>query len=46
MTLAQPTEIRRADYRAPDYRIETVELDFDLEPAATRVTSRLALRAT
>lgn len=32
MTLAQPTEIRRADYRAPDYRIETVELDFDHLP--------------
>ncbi len=46
MTLAQPTEIRRADYRAPDYSIETVELDFDLAPEATRVTSRLALCAT
>ncbi len=46
MTREQPAETRRADYRQPDYRIETVALEFDLEPETTRVTARLALRAT
>ncbi|MGE0653331.1 MAG: aminopeptidase N, partial [Alphaproteobacteria bacterium] len=45
MTREQPAEIRRADYRRPDYRIETVALEFDLEPETTRVKARLALRA-
>jgi aminopeptidase N len=40
---AQPTAIHRKDYRAPDFRIETVELEFDLQPEATRVKSKLAL---
>ncbi|PJI38051.1 aminopeptidase N [Ferrovibrio sp.] len=40
---AQPTAIHRKDYRAPDFRIETVELEFDLQPEATRVKSRLAI---
>ena len=31
-TTPQPKAIRRADYRPPDYRIETVDLEFDLEP--------------
>ena len=34
---AQPTAIHRKDYRAPHFRIETVELEFDLQPEATRV---------
>ena len=32
------------DYAPPDYLIETVELDFDLDPKATRVKSKLRLR--
>jgi aminopeptidase N len=40
---AQPTAIHRKDYRAPDFRIETVDLEFDLQPEATRVKSKLAL---
>jgi aminopeptidase N len=44
MDLAQPAEIRRADYRAPGYLIERVELEFDLEPMATRVMARLRVR--
>lgn len=40
---AQPTAIHRKDYRAPDFRIETVELEFDLQPEATRVKSKLAI---
>ena len=38
---AQP--IRLADYRPPAYRIETVELDFNLEPNTTRVKAKLVL---
>jgi len=32
-----------ADYAAPAFRVETVELDFDLDPAATIVRARLQL---
>ena len=37
-------EVRRSDYRVPDFHIDTVDLHFTLDPAATRVTSRLAIR--
>ena len=30
----QPAVIRLADYRPPDYLVETVTLDFDLIPEA------------
>ena len=43
MRTEEPRAIHLADYRAPDFRIETVHLDFVLEPNATRVTSRLAI---
>ena len=36
--------IRLADYRPPDYLIDSVDLDVILDPTATRVTARLALR--
>ena len=36
--------VRLADYRAPDFAIETVDLDFRLDAHATRVTARLAMR--
>ncbi len=36
--------VRLADYRAPDFAIESVNLDFRLDPHATRVTARLAMR--
>ncbi len=39
-----PRPIRLKDYRAPDYLIDTVKLDFALAPARTRVRSRLELR--
>jgi aminopeptidase N len=45
MTREEPKAIRLAEYRAPDYRIETVDLEFDLAPATTKVKARLALRA-
>jgi aminopeptidase N len=39
-----PHETRLADYRPPAFLIDTVDLSFDLDEAATRVRSRLALR--
>ena len=36
--------VRLADYRPPDFAIRTVDLDFRLDPHATRVTARLAMR--
>ena len=38
----QPT--RLSDYRPSDFFVETVDLDFDLDPADTRVVSNLRLR--
>ena len=35
--------IHLADYKAPEFHISTVHLDFALEPEATRVTARLAI---
>ena len=40
----QPIAIRREDYSAPAYWIDTVDLTFDLDPAKTRVLSRMRLR--
>ncbi|HEY1736785.1 MAG TPA: aminopeptidase N [Methylovirgula sp.] len=40
--VAQP--IRLADYRPPDYLIDTVDLDVRLDPHAARVIARLAIR--
>ena len=41
MRTEDPRAIHLADYRAPDFRIESVHLDFALEPEATKVTSRM-----
>jgi aminopeptidase N len=35
--------IHLRDYRPPEYRIETADLHFDLDPARTRVQSRLRI---
>jgi aminopeptidase N len=43
MRTEEPRAIRLADYQAPAFRIETVHLDFALEPDATRVTAKLAI---
>src|SRR6476620_7144288 len=40
------TAVRLADYRPPDFAIESVHLDFVLDPQRTRVTARLKLRRT
>src|SRR5580704_769025 len=39
-----PQPIRLSDYRPPAYLIDTVDLDFRLEPTATRVRASLAVR--
>ncbi len=39
-----PRETRLTDYRPPAFLIDTVDLSFDLDEAATRVRSRLVLR--
>jgi aminopeptidase N len=41
MRTEEPRAIHLADYHAPDFRIETIHLDFALEPEATRVTARM-----
>jgi len=44
MSREKPTTIYRRDYLPPDYRIETVELHFDLNEERTRVRAKLAIR--
>ncbi|THD37520.1 MAG: aminopeptidase N [Sphingomonas sp.] len=39
--LATPTITRREDYRPPDWLVPDIALDFDLDPATTRVTATL-----
>jgi aminopeptidase N len=38
------TTIHRSDYRAPDWLVETVHLDFDLSLTATRVSATLTVK--
>ncbi len=39
-----PVVVRRADYAAPPYWIDSVNLTFDLDPAKTRVLNKMTLR--
>ena len=39
-----PVTIRRADYTPPAFLVDDVALEFELDPAATSVRARLALR--
>ncbi|MGQ0710152.1 MAG: aminopeptidase N [Rhodoferax sp.] len=41
---AAPILVRREDYTAPAYFIDSVELSFDLDPAKTRVLNKMQLR--
>jgi len=41
MRTDEPRAIALKDYRAPDYRIADIALDFNLEPDATRVTAKM-----
>jgi len=43
MRTEEPRAIHLADYKAPDFRIESVHLDFALEPLATRVTAKMII---
>jgi aminopeptidase N len=43
MRTEEPRTIHLADYRAPEFHIKTVHLDFALEPSATRVTAKLVI---
>src|SRR5690349_9662964 len=42
--LAPPQPTRLSDYRPPDFLVETVDLEFDLDPADTIVAAKLLLR--
>jgi len=39
-----PKPVRLADYAPPAYLVDHIDLRFDLDPATTRVSARLALR--
>ena len=41
---AAPRQVRLADYAPPAYLVDTVDLTFELDEAATKVTARLAVR--
>jgi len=41
---ATPRTVRLADYQPPPFLVDRVELNFELDAAATRVRSRLSLR--
>ncbi len=43
MREGQSTVVKRGDYTAPAYRIRSVELTFDLDPAKTIVASRMRI---
>jgi aminopeptidase N len=43
MRTEEPRPVHLADYRAPEFHIRTVHLDFALDPEATRVTARLEI---
>ncbi len=42
--MTKPITIHRKDYTAPAYWVDTVEMGFDLDPAATRVATRITMR--
>ncbi|KXS31823.1 MAG: aminopeptidase N [Candidatus Gallionella acididurans] len=44
LTQQPPVTIHRKDYTAPAYWVNTVEMGFDLDPAATRVATRITLQ--
>jgi aminopeptidase N len=41
---ATPREVRLADYAPPEFLVDTVDLTFELDEAATKVTTRMSLR--
>ncbi|GHA52862.1 aminopeptidase N [Amylibacter ulvae] len=45
MRPTQAPTIRLSDYQEPAFWVDTVKLSFDLDPTATRVTSKITFRA-
>ena len=43
-TSATPPTILRKDYTVPAFLVDTVDMGFDLDPAATRIATRIAMR--
>ncbi|HET7715261.1 MAG TPA: aminopeptidase N [Bauldia sp.] len=43
---SESVPVRLSEYEPPAYLIDTVQLDFNLDPGTTRVTARLAVRPT
>ena len=41
---AEPRPVRLAEYRPPDWLVDTVELDISLHPTATTIRARLGMR--
>ena len=46
MRTDEPRAINLKDYRAPDFRIDTIALDFALDPDATRVAAKMHVKRT
>ncbi len=46
MRTEEPRSVRLKDYRAPDYTVSEIALDFVLEPESTRVTARMKVVRT
>ena len=46
MRTEEPRAINLKDYRAPDYHIASIELDFALDPLATRVRATSKVKRT
>ena len=44
--IATPKTIHRLDYRAPNFRVAHLNLDFDLEPQSTTVRARMDIERT
>ncbi|WP_442782520.1 aminopeptidase N [Collimonas fungivorans] len=43
-TSATPTTVLRKDYTVPAFLVDTVDMGFDLDPAATRIATRITMR--
>ncbi len=46
MRTDEPHAVHLKDYRAPDYRISEIAIDFNLDPKATRVAARMLVSRT
>ncbi|HUO97860.1 MAG TPA: aminopeptidase N [Rhizomicrobium sp.] len=46
MRTEEPQAVNLKDYRAPDYRISELALDFQLDPEATRIGARMRVQRT